>query len=258
MNHFNQFLNPKYDIEHSVKLQDGLSKKLITELTKFTPKGQPASTASKTTNESSIVYELYYTPEQKQQLAAQKMADVEKRVSELENLLGKATQVQSVISSGGLIHNVDEMSEKLKLLTNPNQLESLQRKLKTIAQDMEALSEKAKANPQQQPYEKKVDELFTLMSKWDVSAQQLPAIVSRMQSLKVLHEESASFHQSAVQLDTQQQEMKKLLKNNSELMSQLEKNFAGNVSVIQNNVTSLEKRFTALAKKLEELGMETF
>jgi len=229
----------------------------LTELTKFSSAKTEAN-QSKSAKESSIVYELYYSPEQKKQMAAQKMGEIEKRVSELENLLGQATQLQAVISSGVLIHSVDEMSEKLKLLTNPTQLESLQRKLKTITQEIESVNEKAKGTPQQQPYEKKVDELFTLMTKWDVTSQQLPAIVSRLQSLKVLHEESASFHQNIVQLDSQQQEMKKLLKSNTELMSQLDKNFSANVGIIQNNVTSLEKRFTALAKKLEELGLETF
>jgi len=230
----------------------------LTQLTKFTAtKTETNQSAAKQAKESAIVYELYYTPEQKKQMAAQKVAEIEKRVSELENLLGQTTQLQAVISSGGLIHSVDEMSEKLKLLTNPTQLESLQRKLKTITQEMEAANEKAKATPQQ-PYEKKVDELFNLMTKWDVTSQQLPAIVSRLQSLKVLHEESASFHQNIAQLDTQQQEMKKLLKSDTELMSQLDKNFSANVGIIQNNVTALEKRFTALAKKLEELGLETF
>lgn len=59
------------------------------------------------------------------------------------------------------------------------------------------------------------------MGKWDLVAQQLPTIVSRLQSLKKLHEEAATVSTTVAQMDEQQTEMKKLLKSNGELMSQV-------------------------------------
>lgn len=40
-------------------------------------------------------------------------------------------------------------------------------------------------------HEEKVNKLFAIMSRWDSSAQQLPSVVARLQSLREMHEESA-------------------------------------------------------------------
>jgi len=107
-------------------------------------------------------------------------------------------------------------------------------------------------------YETKVNEIFEIMGQWDIICQQLPNIVSRLQALKSLHDESASFQQSVQQLDTQQVEIKKLLKFNGDLMTKVDANFKSNLNTIQSNVQTLETRFSDLSKRLEDLGMETF
>lgn len=59
------------------------------------------------------------------------------------------------------------------------------------------------------------------MNKWDSTSEQLPMIVSRLQSLKILHEEAAAFSKNIQELESQQDEMKKLLKSDSELLKQV-------------------------------------
>jgi len=96
------------------------------------------------------------------------------------------------------------------------------------------------------------------MERWDLISQQLPNIVSRLQALKSLHNDGASFQQGVQQLEAQQEEIKKLLKFNGELMTKVDANFKGNLNIIQSNFQALETRFSDLTKKLEDLGMETF
>jgi dynactin-2 len=63
--------------------------------------------------------------------------------------------------------------------------------------------------------------MFEMMHRWDNVSLQLPTIVSRLQALKSLHEGAASFSQGVQLLESQQDEIKKLLKFNGELMNQV-------------------------------------
>lgn len=69
-----------------------------------------------------------------------------------------------------------------------------------------------------------IEELYQMMSRWDITAQQLPAIVSRLKALKTLHEQSCDFQQSLRQLESHQAEMKTLLSTNHDLLVQVTRN----------------------------------
>ncbi len=97
-----------------------------------------------------------------------------------------------------------------------------------------------------------------MMSRWDTTCQQLPTIVSRLQSLRALHENASQFSDSLTQLETHQSQATKVLKENNDLMGKLEKNLEKNLSTVQSNFTAIEKRIGDISKKLEELGLETF
>jgi hypothetical protein len=56
------------------------------------------------------------------------------------------------------------------------------------------------------------------VQKWDSTNEQLPVLVSRLKALKALHEEAASFAKTVRDLESQQDEVKKLLKSDSELL----------------------------------------
>jgi len=253
-------VNPK-QLEMGTNLQEGISKKLLAELQGYVNKPQPAAQAQKAPQSvgGAIVYELYYTPEQAKTAQASKLADLEKRLTQFEQIVGNK---QSGIPTLDLISTVDSLKEKFHVLTStPAQLEALQRTVKTISQDLDKIVEqkqKPEGDALQKAHEQKINELFELMSKWDVVSEQVPALASRLQSLRSLHEDAASFQKSILSLETQQDDIKKLLKFNSDLMHQVDTNFKGNLNVIQTNVTTLEKKFSDLHKRLEELGMETF
>lgn len=140
-----------------------------------------------------------------------------------------------------MVATVEQLQERLAVLKSPAQLEALQRKAKTVTQDLDALLDKKKqaneapTNANEAKVIQNADitlstlilqhiqivELFELMHKWDSVAQQLPAIVSRLQALRSLHEASAALHDTVQQLDTQQEALKKVLKSNSELLAQV-------------------------------------
>jgi len=244
-------INPKMEIEMAARTQEVLSKKLLSQLQSYVNKPTPPNQEN---NKGSLVYELYYKPEYVKQGQNTKLADLDRRLTELEQLIGPAQ------TSIDLLSTVEGLREKLTLLSSPKQLEVLQRTINAISQDFDKLVEKKPKleDSNEKPQDVKVNEIFEMMNRWDVTSQQLPIIVSRLQALKSLHEESSSFQLGIQQLESQQEEIKKLLKFNGELMGQVDSNFKQNLGIVQSNVQALEQRITELSKKLEEFGLETF
>jgi len=245
-------INPKIEMEMAANIQEGLSKKLLVQLSNYLNK----SPQQNQDNKDSLVYELYYKPDQMKQIQNIKLADLDRRLTELEQLVGpKISEVPL-----NLLSTVAELREKLVLLSTPKQLEVVQHSVNSISQDLDKLVEKKlqQEELEKNSYETKVNEIFETMERWDLISQQLPNIVSRLQALKSLHNDGASFQQGVQQLEAQQEEIKKLLKFNGELMTKVDANFKGNLNIIQSNFQAMETRFSDLTKKLEDLGMETF
>jgi len=246
---YQQLLNPKYEVEHSATVQQGLTKKLLAELSALS-KGKGEAKDSK----GQVTYELYYTPDKSKYLQMSKFADIERRIAELEKVLG--TNQSFPILESPVLNLVDSLRGEVTSLT-PSNLDALQRKLSIVSQELnEVLSKHESLSPNGQ--DQQISEIYEMMKKWDSVSSSLPSLVARLNTLKSLHEQSASFVSSLQQLDSHQTELKTLLKSDQELLSQLDKNFQENFTTIQSNFSNLEKRFGALSKKMEELGMESY
>jgi len=100
---------------------------------------------------------------------------------------------------------------------------------------------------------KKIEQLYSMMSLWDPIAQQLPIIISRLQSLKVLHEESVLFNETLNQITTEQNQIAEIQKTNENTFKELEKNFKENSQSIISNIEVLQKRMTELSSRIDKL-----
>jgi dynactin-2 len=87
-------IDPKVEIEMAANLQTELSKKLLAELQSYVNKPPQSSQEGK----DSITYELFYKPDQAKHMQTVKLADLEKRISELEQLLGAKYRVPFLLS----------------------------------------------------------------------------------------------------------------------------------------------------------------
>jgi len=81
----------------------------------------------------------------------------------------------------------------------------------------------------------------------------LPIIINRLQSLKVLHEESVIFNETLNQITTEQTQVSELLKSNENTFKELDKNFKANTQAILSNIEALDKRFVALAARIDKI-----
>eukprot|EP01114_Cavostelium_apophysatum_P020193 TRINITY_DN6701_c0_g1_i1.p1 TRINITY_DN6701_c0_g1~~TRINITY_DN6701_c0_g1_i1.p1 ORF type:complete len:446 (+),score=109.32 TRINITY_DN6701_c0_g1_i1:92-1339(+) len=243
-------VDPQYEIRSASAIQDAYSKKLLAELQRFSNVASPSVAPEQTSTQAT--YELYFSPEQRKAQQLQRIGDLEARLKTLETFLGTPA-----VTSSALFATLDQIKEKIGVLSNPSQLEAVQRKVKSVTQELEEVSDR-KVAAQTQHQEKKLNEIMEIMNRWDITSQNLPALITRLQSLKTLHDEAAGLLQGVTLLDSHQQEMRKLLKSNADAVKQMDTNFSSNVKVIQSNVTTLENKIAALSKKLEELGIETF
>jgi len=248
-------IDPHIEIEMAANIQQKLSKKLLADLQSYVNK--PLQSTGQQGAKDSMVYELFFKPDHTKELQTSKLSVLDKRINELEQLLGPNQGIPTI----DLLSTVESLKEKLNLLATPKQLELLQRTVASVSQELDKVLEKKQKQEEDtsaKAHETKVNEIFDTIHRWDGTAQQLPTIVSRLQTLKSLHEHGASFQKAVQQLETQQDELKKLLKFNGEVMNQVDSNFQSNLGIIQNNVQSLEARIVTLSKKMEELGLETF
>jgi len=232
-------LHPAVKLEKDSNQQEQLTNKLLSEIQKF--KNTPT-----TTPDQRVTYELYYTPELAKYQQLSQIADLEKRITELEKLLGKHS---GAISGGNLVSSIEQIKTKLSLL-DARQLDRLSLKVKLLSQDLDALTKKEEEVLQSVLAQQKINELYDIINRIDVSTQQLPTLISRLQSLKALHEESAFFVRTLKQLENEQQEISKLITVNNTTLVEVSKGLKSNFTAIEHNFSSLEKRIVALSSKL--------
>lgn len=99
-----------------------------------------------------------------------------------------------------------------------------------------------------------MSELYDLLSKWDSFVDVVPDLISRLQSLKSLHEQASHFGQSLIQLDSSQSSLSSQMQGQAKLLAELEASFTANVSAIEANCERVESRVNVLLEKFETKG----
>ncbi|KYR01883.1 dynactin 50 kDa subunit [Tieghemostelium lacteum] len=248
-------LDKNKQILHHSQIQNTSSKKLISEIESFTGNNvgvdeSKVSTESSKGNNNHVTYELFYTADQSKYQQSQRLIDLEKRLAKLENLTGGKSD------SIPITQTLLEIREKLSLL-EPTKIDLIQQKLKTSLKDMEAIKvqeENNAASTQKalNTNEKKINEIFDQMNRWDQISQQLPSIINRMYTLRSLHQEGITFSAQLSSLEKQQYEITSLLKNDSQIMNKMDESFKSNLSTIKLNIESIEKRINDLQLKITQ------
>ncbi|KAM9955877.1 hypothetical protein ACTFIW_002083 [Dictyostelium discoideum] len=268
----NEKLQPILDenkqVIHYSQIQNNSSKKLISEIESFTQQSssssteqntqQPSNNNNTTTNITSpsssssitpnhVTYELFYTGEQSKSQQLQRIQDLEKRLAKLETATGNKTT-----DSVPITQSILEIKEKLSLL-DTTKIDVLQQKMKTVSKEMESLKIQDETSTKAlTTNEKKINDIFETMNKWDIVGQQVPAIINRLYTLRSLHEEGISFSNHVSNLEKQQNDITSLLISNSSLMNKMDDSFKSNLLTIKSNIQQLESRIETLQNKQQQ------
>ncbi|KAM9977144.1 hypothetical protein ACTFIR_011000 [Dictyostelium discoideum] len=268
----NEKLQPILDenkqVIHYSQIQNNSSKKLISEIESFTQQSssteqntqQPSNNNTTTTTNitspspssssitpNHVTYELFYTGEQSKSQQLQRIQDLEKRLAKLETATGNKTT-----DSVPITQSILEIKEKLSLL-DTTKIDVLQQKMKTVSKEMESLKIQDETSTKAlTTNEKKINDIFETMNKWDIVGQQVPAIINRLYTLRSLHEEGISFSNHVSNLEKQQNDITSLLISNSSLMNKMDDSFKSNLLTIKSNIQQLESRIETLQNKQQQ------
>jgi len=249
---YRPFLNPDFEDERTEHLRSDLSKKLLAEIEAIKASPPPSHkppTPGTASGSGGMTYELYCTTGARGRHGDHELLrDLDARLSELEKLVGCNKYTQTPPRSD-MVSVVEELDRKISLLDR-SELDNVDQRLQMLLREMDTLkrsTEEASLNPVQ---EKKVNDMFEMMQQADLVVRQIPMVVSRLQTLKHVHDAGVSFIQTLRQLQAQQDGITNLLTSHSSLLSQMEHGFVENTKITQKNAETLNTRIDELTKKL--------
>ncbi|XP_060108108.1 dynactin subunit 2 [Heteronotia binoei] len=252
--HLEKLLGP--DAAINLTDPDGaLAKRLLIQLesaksAKAAPAGgkSPAKAPAGTGN--TVTYELHSRPEQDRFSQAAKIAELEKRLAELEATVRCEQDPQNPLTVGlqgaSLMETVEILQVKVSALDMAS-LDQVEARLQSVLGKVNEIA-KHKAAVEDADTQSKVHQLYEIVQRWSPLASSLPEVVRRMVTVKQLHEQAMQFGQLLTHLDTTQQMIANSLKDNITLLTQVQKTMKDNLAAIEDNFASLNSRVQKLTK----------
>uniref|UniRef100_A0A4W5KJM0 Dynactin 2 (p50) n=2 Tax=Hucho hucho TaxID=62062 RepID=A0A4W5KJM0_9TELE len=221
--HLDSLLGPQAHI--NLADPDGaLAKRLLTQLEAVrasrgsTGEGKAPAAAAKGPD-GVVLYELHSRPEQEKFTDAAKMAELEKRLAELETAVGSGSDKPGPLSAGvqggSLMDTMELLQARVSALDSAT-LDQVEARLQSVLGKMNEIA-KHKATIEDAGTQNKVSQLYDVVQKWDAMATSLPQVVQRLMAVKELHEQAMQFGQLLTHLDTTQQMINNSLKDNGTL-----------------------------------------
>ncbi|CAB4026008.1 dynactin subunit 2-like, partial [Paramuricea clavata] len=122
------------------------------------------------------------------------VSELEERVKKLETLLGTDSPHlstifdQSVADERNLSAAISDVQDKLAVLDTTH-VEHIDARLQGVLHHLDELSSKT-SEKENVEKEKKISELYDLVRKWDATADVVPELIHRLETLKSLHDQA--------------------------------------------------------------------
>uniref|UniRef100_A0A3B4X2X2 Dynactin 2 (p50) n=1 Tax=Seriola lalandi dorsalis TaxID=1841481 RepID=A0A3B4X2X2_SERLL len=239
--HLDSLLGPQAHI--NLADPDGaLARRLLTQLeaakgSRVCSAGDSKPTASAKGPDGVVLYELHSRPEQEKFNESAKMAELEKRLAELEIAVGSGSDKQDTI---------ELLQARVSALDSAT-LDQVEARLQSVLGKMNEIA-KHKAAIEDADTQNKVSQLYDVVQKWDAVSTSIPQVVQRLVAVKELHEQAMQFGQLLTHLDTTQQMINNSLKDNNTLLTQVQQTMKENLVAIEENFAALDQRMKKLSK----------
>ncbi|KAJ1979764.1 hypothetical protein H4R35_001388 [Dimargaris xerosporica] len=248
--------------------------------------GHTAPTDSSAAAESTTTVAPKTTGTTTAALPPELVGQLERRVAELETLLGQGATTLGLTAAAsaslpapidpgvgpqGVLATMRLLEAKISILAQPRHLESLSRRAKTLTQEFDALTA-ARDKSQQAAMANatagetttignaiddealdKINHLFNLVGKIDPLVETTPTLVTRLQSLQSLHREATLYTQTLRQCSADQTRIGDEMNTLRDIATQLQGNIKDNTATIEANMASLDQRIEALAQRMANL-----
>lgn len=197
-----------------------------------------------------VTYELHSRPEQDKFSQAAKVAELEKRLTELEVTVRCDQDAQNPLSAGlqgaCLMETVELLQAKVSAL-DLAVLDQVEARLQSVLGKVNEIA-KHKASVEDADTQSKVHQLYESIQRWSPTASALPELVQRLVTIKQLHEQAMQFGQLLTHLDTTQQMIAASLKDNATLLTQVQTTMRENLAMVEGNFASIDERMKKLGK----------
>lgn len=219
---------------------------LASQLERLAAAGSPAAARlglGGAAGDGRVTYEINYAPSSAAVADSSKIAALEGSLAGIEKQLGVFEQA---CPFADLQTAVMQLQRRLSALDN-QKLDTIRTGVHKTMLEVEAVLEKKReleGTAADLDLDRKATELFEFCHRWSAVAPVLPTIISRLQSLQVLHQESASYTTRLAQLEQQQEELAKLLETTSSAVQDLGKSLQDNVKMMKESMTALEGKIT--------------
>ncbi|XP_056316650.1 dynactin subunit 2 [Danio aesculapii] len=251
--HLDSLLGP--DAHINLTDPDGaLAKRLLTQLEVArgvrSRAGADGKTAAPKGPDGVILYELHSRPEQEKFTESAKVAELERRLAELETAVGSGSDKRGPLSSGVQGSSLTETLELLQARVSALDaatLDQVEARLQSVLGKMNEIA-KHKAAMEDAETQSKVSQLYDVVQKWDAMATSLPQVVQRLTAVRELHEQAMQFGQLLTHLDTTQQMINNSLKDNGTLLTQVQQTMKENLLAVEENFSALDQRMKKLNK----------
>ena len=178
------------------------------------------------------------------------MKEINDRLCNLEKIVGNKPENATI---GDMTRSVEYLSSVLELLSDDMKLEQLVRRAHDLRKKLQEIQSKGHGAIELQitkQKEEKIKNMFDMMSRWDQAALQLPTIVSRLRSVKNLHEESANVVQKVQTLETQNKSIQQSLESNKKMLQNVQTSLAENAETMTKNMKLIQERLNKIQAKL--------
>jgi len=193
--------------------------------------------------EGKVTWEVNFAPSTVPILESSKLATLESNLAEIDRKMGTPDANAKFKDAYSVMV---QLHRRMGLL-DPHKLESIRSLVSRAMLGMQtALKNKGDlaGMPREQTVDKKVIELHESCTRWTATAAALPAVVTRMQSLEHLHQQSANFTARLSALEHQQDELVKVLEVTNMAVQDLTRGMQENMAVIKENMRTIEAKLT--------------
>lgn len=215
---------------------------------------------------------------------ARDAAEIDKRVGELEKVVGSASTSLDEVSDSVLLSLpfltilsqtspmpqpllplLTRLSTQLNVLTQPRHLDNISRRLKLLLTDLDRLSASNKHQRQLSTADSSTaaaapsaiqDQLAPLLTRLVPMLPHIPHILARLRTLSALHTSAADFSRTLDGLEEDQRRVRDLLGELERAVASVEGSLKENGEVVKKNVTGLEERISQLTERLD--GLSTY
>ncbi|KAI1783142.1 hypothetical protein LXA43DRAFT_358046 [Ganoderma leucocontextum] len=228
---------------------------------------------------------LEAAPPKSKEPQARDVAEMDRRVGELEKLVGSSNAMLDELSPlpPPLLPLLTRLNAQLTLLTQPRHIDSISRRIKLLNSEFERTNssngqghhgtQRRGAHHAPGPASPAVtspstslpapassasstalqEQLAPVLTRLAPLLPHIPHILTRLRTLSALHTSAAGFHKTLEGLEEDQQRVRAALEDLQKAVEGVENSLAENEKLVKGNVRELEDRIDGLGRRVEDI-----